>query len=1160
VVHSRPSGSGCELGGDPQQLGVWRYGAAGNGGTLATNGGGSTPSCGDVDDISSGEEGKEVRLSKMSTASAEVDDFSGGGWAEPGEPGVAKIQFLAPLDQPRAGFTEEDLPQLRDKWLQACRESFESQPDELPPLREINHSIPLIDEKRQYHHRRPKCPDAFKPALMAKIDRYTKAGWWIPTTASRATPMLCIPKSSKNQNELRTVFDLREQNANTVKDVTPMPDQDAIRHAVARARHRSKCDISNAYELIRVEPTDVWKTAFATIAGTFASNVMQQGDCNAPSTFQRFMTHLFRDFLGKFLAVYLDDVFIYSDSIKEHEEHIGLVVDRLRDAQMVLNPRKCDFFSKRMDCLGHIIDDKGIHADESKMAQIADWRTPRSYHDVQRFLGLIQYLQHFMPNVSAFTGPLSSMTKNGHDFMWRPIHDKCFAEIKALAIKSPILKPIDPTRTEPIWVVCDASTSGVGAFYGQGKNWENCRPAGFMSRKFREAQHNYRVFEMETLAILEALLKWEDKLIGRRFTVITDHKALEFFSKQKHLSGRQSRWAEYFSRFNFDVVYVKGTHNVVADCLSRYYASDTPVENHPEYQYVSADIRLDPAGDDLPRGLMPELRAARTVAAKLVPVYRSPHPKGKVLEVMELGDALGQEGVSLPLVMSNTAELMGSIRAGYNGDRVFSKVQASPDHFQQFVVNDGLIYRRLDESLSVLCIPDALHGQRRISEQILDQAHRIIGHAGEERTVKYIRKFYWWPMLAKEVSAFCRTCGTCQAVKPLTQRPAGLLHSLPVPTRPWESIGMDFIGPLPLTPEGFNFIWVIIDRFTSMVHLVATRNTVTSAQLADLYLREIVRLHGVAGSIVSDRDPRFTAAFWREVNRMLGTKLLMSTSFHPQTDGVTERANRSINAVLRALIHPDQSDWAEKLPMVEFALNSSVSKSTGFAPFELNYGYLPTLQRLQEMAPSAFKPGVRYYADRARVALMEAHDAIIASRIAQTYHANKRRGRDPPYAVGDKVWLSTENLSMPKNRVRKLMPKFIGPFTVLRADTEKSNYKLDLPLEMRSRRISSTFHADRLRPFEANDEALFPGREAKYLYDYGTPEDEEWFVDAIIGHTWKGRKIEFNIQWSLGDTTWEPYEHCKDLAALDDYLRLYGVTDWRALPRRRRISPGGKAR
>ena len=157
---------------------------------------------------------------------------------------------------------------------------------------------------------------------------------------------------------------------------------------------------------------------------------------------------------------------------------------------------------------------------------------------------------------------------------------------------------------------------------------------------------------------------------------------------------------------------------------------------------------------------------------------------------------------------------------------------------------------------------------------------------------------------------------------------------------------MDFIRPLPPSPEGYNFIWVVIDRLTSMVHLVALKTSATATEVAERYLKEIVRLHGIASSIVLDQDPRFTSVFWTEVHQLLGTKLMMSTSFHPQMDGATERMNRVINSILRVVIRPDQSDWCEKLPMVEFAINSAENKSTGHAPFELNYGYLPMLQGL----------------------------------------------------------------------------------------------------------------------------------------------------------------------------------------------------------------------
>jgi RNase H-like domain found in reverse transcriptase len=214
-----------------------------------------------------------------------------------------------------------------------------------------------------------------------------------------------------------------------------------------------------------------------------------------------------------------------------------------------------------------------------------------------------------MPDVSAWTGPLSAIQSKGTAFIWKPMHQVCMDNIKALACKAPILRPIDRKNLDPIWIVCDASASGVGAVYGQGPEWQSCRPAGFMSKKFSAAQRNYRVFEMETIAILEALLKWEDKLLGHRIHVVTDHRALEFFKTQRRLSSRQMHWMEYLSRFDFSIQYVRGSRNKVADSLSRYHQSDTSDDKFPTYDYVSADLQLDPEGEDLPWGQITEIRA-----------------------------------------------------------------------------------------------------------------------------------------------------------------------------------------------------------------------------------------------------------------------------------------------------------------------------------------------------------------------------------------------------------------------------------------------------------------------------------------------------------------------------------------------------------------------
>jgi len=611
----------------------------------------------------------------------------------------------------------------------------------------------------------------------------------------------------------------------------------------------------------------VWKTAFSTIYGTFLSQVMQQGDCNAPATFQRLMTVIFRDHLGRFVYAYLDDLFVYSETIEEHEQHLRTVFEILRKNGFYLEKEKCDLYAVRLDCLGHVIDEKGVHADRDKMSRIRGWRTPRNLNKVQRFVGLVEYLAQFMPDMSTYAMPLTGIQRNGHLFQWRELHDKCFQTIKALACKYPILRPINPSKPEPIWLVCNASLYGVGALYGQGPEWKTCRPAGFMSKKLTDAQQNYRTFERETLAIIEALMKWEDKLLGFKFTIVTDHKALGYLKTQRKLSSRQVRWLDYMSRFDATIVYVKGTENRVADCLSRYYedGGGESVSND-DIDWANADIRLDPEGDDLPHDRWQELRlsAIRKVGGEPTTKNKrmTEQKEARRMEAEEmatnaerskgedLSESLGDDpsllesagsSPDLPNHIRAKPGLEGTISAGYKNDSVLSKVFEEPKHFATFRVRDNLIYTDNRGGEEVLCVPHAKYEGDTIIAMIIAQAHQILGHLGAQRTADYVCRWYWWPKLGREIDKYCRSCAICQAMKTNNQRPKGLLHSMPIPTRPWGSIAMDFVGPFPPS-EGFDYMWVMLCRLTSMVHLVPVNMTIRASQLACVYVKEIVRL------------------------------------------------------------------------------------------------------------------------------------------------------------------------------------------------------------------------------------------------------------------------------------------------------------------------------
>jgi hypothetical protein len=1063
--------------------------------------------------------------------------------------------------------TVEDIPRLRAQWMEKIADLLEPPPLQLPPLREINHRIKLVDKTKTLRHRVAKCPDALRPQFEAKLKRYMESGWWEPANVSQASPMLCL---AKKNGTLRTVVDCRERNDNTEKDATPLPDQDMIRNDLARFKYRSKIDLSDAYEQVRVEPEDVPNTAFLTYMGTYLSNVMQQGDCNAPSTFHRVICHIFRDRLNRGVYPFMDDVHNGSMTIEEHEVLLGYVFDKLRRHKLHLNPKKVELYAESLEVLGHRVDDEGIHADSDKMETVRKWPRPVDYHGVQRFLGMVNYVSQYLPEVSAYTSPLHAMGKQKF-FQWLPLHEKSFEMIKALTCKAPVLKPIDYDRAvkedEKIFLITDASVSGVGAYYGQGKEWRTCRPAGFMSKKFSSAQSSYFTWEQEILAVLEGLSKWEDKLIGRPITLVTDHKSLQFFTTQNRMSNRQVRWWEYISRFNFEVMYVPGEQNKVADALSRMYHNLPAPEGARADDWVSIDRRLDPEGEDLPHDVIAQARAMQLrprdrteirieESRELNKLSTNKDDEERPSSDDENDVAWNSGSPSEPLEVTVEGQSLLDIMVPlYREDRLFSKILENPEHHDTFSIKKGIVYARNPAGKAVICVPGVLFKGRRVTEIAIDQAHRVLGHKSSRKTLDYIRRWYWWPNMVKDITTFCESCGMCQTTKSSTQKPEGLLHSLPIPSRPWESIGMDFIGPFPKS-HGMDYLLLVICRLTSMVHLIPTKTTAKATDIAWLFVKEIVRLHGLPESIVSDRDRKFVSKFWKETHRMMGVKLLMSTAFHPQTDGASERAVRNVSQVLRTAVADNQKDWTRACPMTEFAINSSVSATTQFALFELNYGWMPVVHVTG--VPSAHA-GVREYVDQAVTNLMAAHDAILTHRVAQTEQANKRRRPESLIAVGDLVYLATADLNLPKGRARKLMPKFIGPYPVVEAQREKSTYKLALPPELVNRRIHPRFHVSRLRKHVENDDDKFPKREVKTFYDFGDDPATEWLVDEIVDHDWKGKTLWLRVKWDQGDLTWEKVKDCEDLEALDNYLELCGVKEPAELSRGRARSGENEA-
>jgi hypothetical protein len=235
-----------------------------------------------------------------------------------------------------------------------------------------------------------------------------------------------------------------------------------------------------------------------------------------------------------------------------------------------------------------------------------------------------------------------------------------------------------------------------------------------------------------------------------------------------------------------------------------------------------------------------------------------------------------------------------------------------------------------------VCVPN----NAELRNTILDEAHKskLSIHPGATKMYQDLKQRFWWSGMKKQVAEYVASCLTCQKAKIEHQKPAGFLQSLDVPQWKWDSISMDFVVALPKTQRKFDSVWVIVDRLTKSAHFIPVRTNYTVAKYAEIYIEEIVKLHGVPSSIVSDRDSKFTSHLWKELQEALGTKLRLSSAYHPQTDGQTERTIQTLEDMLRACVLDDQRSWDKLLPLVEFTYNNSFHASIGMAPYEALYG------------------------------------------------------------------------------------------------------------------------------------------------------------------------------------------------------------------------------
>ena len=461
----------------------------------------------------------------------------------------------------------------------------------VPPEQEVDLSIEVVQgttpiSRTPYRMALTKLKE-LKTQLQALLDK----GFIRPSVSPWGAPVLFVKKKDGTP---RMCIDYRQINKVTVKNKYPFPRIEDLFDQLRGASVFSKIDLRSVYYQLRVKEVDVPKTAFRTCYGHYEFLVMPFGLTNAPAAFMDLMNRVFLPHLDQFVVVFIDDILVYSKDAQEHEHHLRIVLQTLRENQLFAKLSKCDFWLKEVSFLGHIVSAEGIRVDPVKIEAIVNWKPPRNVTEVRSFLGLAGYYRRFVQGFSVIASSLTRLLRKGVKFEWDDKFQSSFKRLKEILIEAPVL--IQLTSGRDYTVYSDASRIGLGCVLMQ-----DGKVVAYASRQLKPHEQNYPTHDLELAAVVFALKIWRHYLYGEKCRIFTDHKSLKYLLTQKDLNLRQRRWLELLKDYDCIIDYHLGKANVVADALSRKMIYALTLKDY--------DWRLAPYGALLVRlNVIPDLR------------------------------------------------------------------------------------------------------------------------------------------------------------------------------------------------------------------------------------------------------------------------------------------------------------------------------------------------------------------------------------------------------------------------------------------------------------------------------------------------------------------------------------------------------------------------
>lgn len=670
------------------------------------------------------------------------------------------------------------------------------------------------------------------------------------------------------------------------------------------------------------------------------------------------------------------------------------------------------------------------------------------------------------------------------------------------------------------------------------------RVMSYWSRVLKSAERNYSPTECEALALKEALIKFQPFLEGGKTLAITDHAALTWSKTFQNMNRRLLTWGTVFSAYpDLKIIHRAGRVHSNVDPISRLRRR-VPFESGPLTDNIKS-LTLNNFDDPL-KDMYAELgnkfeEKLLNVAAKYVASERDSSLNFNFERKMDPVPIIsGTDKIEIPYFTSSSYSVLIGIEdseiqkwiVGYKSDRHFSEVLrnwkgeknwTNPLYPQYHYSDNGLIYFEDWEGNNRLCVPQSL----RVS--VMDEVHNTLtesAHGGYHKCYNRMASIYYWPGMSRELKRYVTSCDICQKSKPRRHAASGLLQPIPIPSRPFEVVTMDFIPELPIS-GGFDNILVIVDKLTKYGIFIPCSTSISEEETAHLFFKHVISRFGIPRQVITDRDSRWRHDFWQEICQLMGMKRSLTTSYHPQANGQTEILNQSLEIALRAYIAPSRDDWVAHLDGLALSYNSTPHTATTFAPAYLLHGFTPTTaSSLIKDGPHISRPDnsdnsnlinekaeamVQHFeADRNR-----AKEALLLSQVHQQRAYNKGRLTNE-FEEGDLVVLNAHSLRLlkgEKGRGQKLLMRYDSPFEILRK-LSPITYQLRMPASYGIHPIINITHLEAYHKSPPE----FRERPTKRLNRSDFEEEPKDDVEAIVGErlrkVGKGRRIrEYKTRW-----------------------------------------------